>query len=96
MANNLQKYRFNEGSPTTDPGTSSELNSALAEDFENNQTELQAVKTELASNTATMHSEVEAMKATMMCMEHTLSSHSDDVSLLQTKVGKFTSEVKNL
>lgn len=74
----------------------SELKSALAEDFENIKSELQAVKTELANNTAAIRSDVETMKTTVAHMEQGLSSCSDDVTSLLTKVGKLETEVGNL
>lgn len=72
------------------------LKAALAEDFENIKSELQAVKTELANNTAAIRSEVETMKTTVAHMEQGLSSCSDDVTTLLTKVGKLETEVDNL
>ena len=74
----------------------SELKSALAEDFQNIKYELQAVKTELANNTAAIRSDVETMKTTVAHMEQGLSSCSDDVTTLLTKVGKLETEVGNL
>ncbi|KAE8299800.1 hypothetical protein D5F01_LYC02218 [Larimichthys crocea] len=71
----------------------SELKAALADGFQNIKSELQAVKTELANNTAAIHSDVETMKATVSHMEQGLSSCSDDVSLLLGKVGKLETEV---
>lgn len=73
----------------------SELKTALAEDFENIKFELLAVKTELAKNTAAIHSNVE-MKTTVSHMELGLSSCSEDVTLLLTKGGKLEAEVGNL
>lgn len=74
----------------------SELKTVLAEEFENIKSELQAVRTELANNTAAIRSEVETMKTTMSHMEVGLSSCSDDVTSLLTKVGKLETEVGNL
>lgn len=74
----------------------SELKTALAEDFENIKSELQAVKTELANNTTAIRSEVETMKTTVSHMEQGLSSCSDDVTLSLTKVGKLQTEGSNL
>lgn len=62
----------------------SELKTALAEDFENIKFELLAVKTELANNTAAIHSNVET-KTTVSHMELGLSSCSDDMTLLLTR-----------
>lgn len=71
----------------------SELKTVLAEEFENIKSELQAVRTELANNTAAIRSEVETMKTTMSHMEAGLSSCSDDVTSLLTKVGKLQRSV---
>lgn len=73
-----------------------ELKSVLSEEFDTVKTELHAVKTEVANNTAAMRSEVEKMKATISDMEHGLSSCSDDMTSLLTKVGKLETEVTNL
>lgn len=61
-----------------------ELKTALAEDFENIKFKLVAVKTELANNTAAIHSNVET-KTTVSHMELGLSSCSDDMTLLLTR-----------
>ncbi|XP_036932812.1 uncharacterized protein LOC119007325 isoform X2 [Acanthopagrus latus] len=74
----------------------SELKAALAEDFQNIKAELQAVRTELANNTAAIRADVETMKTTVAHMEQGLSSCSDDVTSLLTKVGKLETEVGNL
>lgn len=74
----------------------SELKTALAEDFENIKSELQAVKAELATNTAAIHADVETMKTTVAHMEQGLSSCSDDVTTLLTKVGRLETEVGTL
>ncbi|KAE8278220.1 hypothetical protein D5F01_LYC23710 [Larimichthys crocea] len=56
----------------------SELKAAVADDFQN--------------ITAAIRSDVETMKATVLHMEQGLSSCSDDVSSLLTKVGKLEME----
>lgn len=66
----------------------SELKSALAEDFDNIKYGLQAVKVELVNNTAAIRCKVD--------IEQSLSSCSDDVTSLLTKVGKLETEVGNL
>lgn len=73
-----------------------ELKIALADGFENIKSELQAVKTELAINTTAIRSDMETMKTTVAHMEQGLSSCSDDVTSLLTKVGKLETEVGSL
>ncbi|KAJ8396740.1 hypothetical protein AAFF_G00015780 [Aldrovandia affinis] len=74
----------------------SELKSVLAEGFGDIKSELQAVKLELAANTAMLRSDLDKMKATMTDMEHGLSTSSDDMTALQTTVGKLESAVTSL
>ena len=61
----------------------SELKNALAFEFDVIKTELQAVKVEIANNTATLRSDLETVKMTMSEMEHSLSVCLDDVTSLQ-------------
>lgn len=74
----------------------SELKTVLAEEFEDIKSELQAVRTEPANNTAAIFSDVETMKTTISHMELGLSSCSNVVTTLLTKVGKLEKEVCNL
>lgn len=74
----------------------SELKSVLAEEFSDVKSELQAVKLELSTNTAVLRSDLDKMKTTMNDMEHGLSTCSDDVTALQTTVGKLESAVTSL
>ncbi|XP_060780346.1 Bardet-Biedl syndrome 2 protein homolog [Neoarius graeffei] len=69
------------------------MKTVLAEKLEIVKSELQAVKSEVANNTTTVCSDVETMKATISDMERGLSSCSDDVTLLQNKVGKLEMEL---
>ncbi|KAK5605684.1 hypothetical protein CRENBAI_007810 [Crenichthys baileyi] len=73
----------------------SELKTALAEDFQNIKSKLQALKTDLANNAATIRSNIETMKTTMSHMEQGLSSCLNDDSSLPTKVGKLETKVTN-
>lgn len=71
----------------------SEIKTALPEDFDTINSELLLVKTELATHTSAIRSEKEAMKTTVSQMEQGLSSCSDDVTALLTKVGKQKSTI---
>ena len=74
----------------------SELKAVLAEEFASVKAEINAVKAEVANNTATMRSEVETMKTSITEMERGLSTFSDDVVSLQTRVGRLEAEVTGL
>ena len=74
----------------------SELKTFLVEEFETVKYELHAVRTEVANNTAAIRSEVETMKTTISEVEHGLSSCSDNVASLLTKVGNLETEVTRL
>lgn len=74
----------------------SELKNALAAEFGVIKTELQAVKAEIANNTAILRSDLETVKTTMSEMERGLSACSDDVTSLQNTVRTLERNVESL
>lgn len=73
-----------------------ELKSALTSEFGVIKSELQAVKTAIADNTAVLHTDMEKVKSTVSDMERGLSACSDDVTLLQDTVRKLERNVESL
>ena len=73
-----------------------ELKRAFAEDFNSLKSELQAVRLEISSSTATIRSEVDRMKADLTDMAGGLSTWSDEVASLQTAVTCLQSQVEKL
>ena len=73
-----------------------ELTSMMTKEFDGLKSELHSLKTEVANNNATIRSEVDAVKTNMAEMERGLSTCSDDVTLMQTKICKLESEVYSL
>lgn len=74
----------------------SELKDILAEEFGRLKIEIQAVKNEVVSNISLLRSDLDCVKNTVTDMELSLTTCSDDVSSLQTIVGKLQAEVKSL
>ncbi|KAI4901813.1 hypothetical protein NFI96_008255 [Prochilodus magdalenae] len=73
-----------------------ELKRAFADDFNSLKSELQAVRLEISSSTATIRSEVDRMKADLTDMAGGLSTWSDEVASLQTAVTCLQSQVEKL
>lgn len=73
-----------------------ELRNALAEDFNHIKTELQAVRNELANNTAMTCREIDQVKATVKEVESGLSLWSDEVTTLQDTVTNLQKDVTEL
>lgn len=73
-----------------------ELKNALAVEFGVIKSELQVVKMEIASNTATLRSDMETIKTTVSDMERGLSTCSDDIASLQNTVHKLEKNVESL
>lgn len=73
-----------------------ELKNVLADDFDAIKSELQTMRTEIASNTAAMHSDIEQMKENIKDVEGGLSTWSDEMVTLQATVTKLTSQVDDL
>lgn len=63
-----------------------EIKSALAEDFNNLKTELQAVRCEIANNMTATRSETDHMNADIQDMKDGLSTLSDEMASLQATV----------
>ena len=73
-----------------------ELKTAMSDNFAKVKSELQSVKTELNANMATILSEVDVLKVTVIDMEGSLSSCTDDVVSLKSKVDKLSAQVVTL
>lgn len=73
-----------------------ELKSAQVEDFELLKKEIKDVKTELANNTAAIHTEAEHVKANMKAVEVGLSTWLDEVVSVQTTVVDLRKQVEEL
>lgn len=73
-----------------------EFKRALADNFEALATELRAVKAEIASNTATMRTEIAHVKSIVKDMEVGLSTWSDEVVSLQSSVAGLKGQVDEL
>lgn len=73
-----------------------ELKAALGENLTFMKSELHAIKTELTSSIASTQSDVNAMKQTVHEMGTALTSCSDDVSTLQTKVEQLSADLIKL
>lgn len=73
-----------------------ELKNALAGDFDFIKSELQAVRGEIKSNTAAIHSEINQVRAKVSEVEDGLTTWSDEVAALQTTVTNLTAEMTGL
>ena len=73
-----------------------ELKTAMSDNFAQVKSELQGVKTELNANMAAIRSEVDVLKVTVIDMEGSLSSCTDDVVSLKSKVDKLSAQVVTL
>lgn len=73
-----------------------ELKNALTEDFDFLKSELQAVKTEIRNSTATLHTEIDHVKANVKEVEDGLSAWSDEVVTLQNTVRDLKTELTGL
>lgn len=73
-----------------------ELKNALAEDFDTIKSELQAMRSEIASSAAATRSEIDQMKENIKDVEGGLSTWSDEMVTLQATVTKLTSQVDDL
>ncbi len=73
-----------------------ELKSTLTAEFDVIKSELQAVRTAIANNTAVLRADIEKVKTTVSDMERGLSACSDDVTSLQDTVQKLERNVENL
>lgn len=73
-----------------------ELETALTNNFTQIKSELQSVKTELKADMAAIWSEVEVLKVTVNDMEGPLSTCTDDVVSLKSKVDKLSAQLVTL
>ncbi|KAL7390497.1 hypothetical protein ABVT39_022275 [Epinephelus coioides] len=73
-----------------------ELKTAMTDNFTQVKSELQSVKTELNASMAAVRSEVDVLKVTVIDMEGSLSSCTDDVVSLKSKVDKLSAQLVTL
>lgn len=74
----------------------SELKTAMTDNFTQVKSELQSVKMELNANIAAIQSEVDVLRLTVTDMEGSLSSCTDDVVSLKSKVDELLAQVVTL
>uniref|UniRef100_A0A3B5ARW6 L1 transposable element RRM domain-containing protein n=1 Tax=Stegastes partitus TaxID=144197 RepID=A0A3B5ARW6_9TELE len=74
----------------------SELHAALGENLSSIKTELLAMKSELSSSICAVQQNFVGLKSTVTEMEQSLSTCTDDILSLQTKVGYLTKEMGKL
>lgn len=73
-----------------------ELKRALADDFESLKTEIQAMRTEITTNMATVSADINRLKTQVKDMEEGLSTWSDEVVWVQTNVTDLQKLVEEL
>ncbi|KAL7371806.1 hypothetical protein ABVT39_005465 [Epinephelus coioides] len=74
----------------------SELRAALGEDLSTIKSELQVVKTQLSTDRAATHAELDALKSTIEEMQQALSGCTDDIAALQKENQSFKAELAKL
>ncbi len=73
-----------------------EMKNVLSEDFNHLKSELQAMRGELANNTAAIRSEMDSMKANIKDVEGGLSTWSDEMVDLKQTVAEFKNQMEDL
>lgn len=74
----------------------SELRSMLCDDLATIKSEIQAVKAEFSNSMVLMQTDMSTLKSTVKDMEHSLSTCSDDITVLQEKVESLLAAVVKL